>query len=269
MKKNKFLPVMSSCLLLIVGALCAHAYEVGEVQHGGTIQGHVTFSGTPPAPLRFAVEKNPDVCGEERSLRKVEAHNGFLAGAVIVLEGVQKGKPFPAQSFSGTVPGEGEFRYQGGKALGLQVRTKGCNFGPFTGVVAADEPVQFANQDTIKHTLHTFAALDEKGTILRTVHNQDIHPQDTVDRTFDSSKLRGSRVVRMTCNRHDFMQNWLYVVDHPYFGITDEAGRFILEQVPSGTYTLLAWHPILGEQRQEVQVTAVAGFQAEFHFAKE
>ena len=268
MKKNKFLPVVSSCILLIAGALCAHAYEVGEVQHGGTIHGHVTFSGNPPAPLRFAVEKNPDVCGEERSLQKVETHNGFLTGAVIVLEGVQAGKPFPVKSFSGMVPGEGKFRYQGGKALGLQVKTQGCNFGPFTGVIAIDEPVQFSNQDRIKHTLHTFAALDKKGTILRTLDNQDIHPQDTVERTFDSGKMRGSRVVRMTCNRHDFMQNWLYVVDHPYFGITGQDGRFTVDQVPPGTYTLLAWHPILGEQTQEVQVTGDGSVKAQFHFAR-
>ncbi|MDR4496298.1 MAG: hypothetical protein AB7P17_12815 [Nitrospirales bacterium] len=269
MEQKFFIALMSSFLFLVTGAPLIQAYEVAEVQHGGTIQGQVTFTGSPPLPVRFTVEKNPDVCGQERSLLKVETHNGFLAGVVIVLEGIQTGKPFPAQGFSGMVPGEGEFRYQGGKALGLQVKTKGCNFGPFTGVVAADEPVKFANQDTIKHTLHTFAALDHKGTILRTVHNQDIHPQDAVDRSFDSNKLRGSEVVRLTCNRHDFMQNWLYVVDHPYFALSDRKGGFALEQVPPGTYTLLAWHPILGEQRQDVQVLPDGQLSLGFHFGAE
>ncbi|MDH3504744.1 MAG: hypothetical protein OEM58_09495 [Nitrospirota bacterium] len=265
MKTTHIIGIMGG-VLLIMGATVAQAYTVGEVQHGGTIQGHVTFSGTPPTPLRFAVEKNPEICGQERSLMKVETHNGGLTGAVVVLEGVQTGKPFPEQAFTGHLPGEGEFRYQGGKTLGLQVKTKGCNFGPFTGVIAADEPVQFGNQDPIKHTLHTFSARDTKGTILRTIHNQDIHPQDTVDRTFDSGKLRGNPVVRLTCNRHDFMQNWLYVVDHPYFAISDTEGRFTITQIPPGTYTLLAWHPILGEQRQEVQVMENGELQPKFQF---
>lgn len=269
MEKKNIIAVVTGCVFLLLGPFWAYGYEVAEVQHGGTVHGQVSFSGTPPTPLMVPVDKGPEVCGEQRSLVKVETHNGFLAGAVIILEGIQTGKPFPVQTFRGATPGEGEFRYQGGQTLGLQVKTKGCNFGSFTGVIAAGESVQFENQDSIKHTLHTFAAMDPKGLILRTVHNQDIHPQDSIDRTFEAGKLRGSHVVRITCNRHDFMQNWLYVVDHPYFSITDQDGRFALDQVPPGTYSLLAWHPVLGEQRQEVQVTAGGALQAQFHFATE
>ena len=76
-------------------------------------------------------------------------------------------------------------------------------------------------------------------------------------------------MVRIACNRHDFMQNWLYVVDHPYFGITDQDGRFTLDQVPPGPYTLLAWHPILGEQRQEVQVLPDGELSLGFQFGSE
>jgi len=268
MKNRTIIGVLVSAFL-VTGAVLAHAYEVGEVHNGGTIHGQVTFSGPPPAPLRFIVEKNPEICGQERSLQKVETHNGLLAGAVVVLEDVKKGKPFPTQAFSGSLPGEGEFRYQGGNALGLQVKTKGCNFGPFTGVIAADEAVQFENLDSIKHILHTFAAKDRKGTILRTVHNQDILPQATIARSFDADKLRESHMVRLTCNRHDFMQNWLYVVDHPYFAISDQDGHFTINQIPSGTYTLLAWHPILGEQRQEIQVTARGELKPTIPFARD
>ena len=127
--------------------------------------------------------------------------------------------------------------------------------------------MQFENQDPIKHTLHTFAARDTKGTILRTVHNQDIHPQDTIERTFDSGKLKGNPVVRITCNRHDFMQNWLDVVDHPYFAISDEEGNFSIDNIPPGHYTLRAWHPILGLQEQEVHVTQGKALGTDFAFS--
>lgn len=269
MKKGNSIIGIIVTVFLLTGATVVHAYEVAEVHDGGRIHGQVIFSGTPPTPLRFTVEKNPEVCGQERSLLKVEAHNGFLAGAVVILEGVKKGKPFPTQAFQGNVPGEGEFRYQGGQSFGLQVKAKGCNFGPFTGVIAADETVQFENYDSIKHTLHTFVAMDKKGVILRTVHNQDIHPQISIDRTFDSDKLKGSHIVRVTCNRHDFMQNWLFVVNHPYFAISDKEGSFTIDGIPPGSYGLLAWHPILGEQRQEVQVTTDGELKAEFMFAME
>ena len=253
---------------IITGASMTYAYEVGEVQQGGTIQGQITFLGPPPVPSRFTVEKNPEVCGQERSLIKVDALNGFLMGAVVVLDGVEKGKPFPAHTVSGTAPGEGVFRYQGGKSLGMQVKTKECNFGPFTSVVESDQPVQFGNLDSIKHTLHTFAALDDKGSVLRTIHNRDIHPDHEIHRTFSSAKLRGSRVVRIACNRHDFMQNWLYVVENPYFSLSDQDGRFQIDEIPPGNYTLRVWHPILGLQEKAVEVGATQTQAAHFTFSE-
>ncbi len=255
-------------LAIITGPSMAHAYEVAEVRDGGTIQGKITFSGTPPEALQFDVDKNPEVCGDQRSLVKVEAHNGMLKGAVVVLEGIESGKPFAKQEFLGTAPGKGRFQYMGGETLGLRVKTENCNFGPFTGVLTPDEAVIFGNHDSVKHVLHTFISLDAGGNVLRTLHNRDIHPDDEFDRAFDSDKLRDSRLVRITCNRHDFMQNWLYVVKNPYFAISDEEGHFSIDNIPPGHYTLRAWHPVLGLHERNVQVRAGEKLATEFTFSE-
>ena len=255
-------------LAIITGPSMTHAYEVADVRDGATIQGTVTFSGTPPEPLKFDVEKNPEVCGDQRSLVKVEAHNGMLKGAVVILEGIESGKPFVKQEFLGSSPGKGRFQYVGGETLGLQVKTENCNFGPFTGVVTPDEAVQFGNQDSVKHVLHTFVSMDMKGSILRTLHNRDIHPDSAFERTFDSDTLKESRLVRITCNRHDFMQNWLYVVKNPYFAISDENGQFVIDNIPPGHYTLRAWHPMLGLQEQEVNVGPGKVLGTDFPFSE-
>ena len=268
MKKRNIIGILAS-VFLATGAVQADAYEVGAVPNGGIIKGQVAFSGSPPAPLHFAVEKNPEVCGKERSLVKVETHHGFLAGAVVVLEGFETGKPFASHVFSGPSPGEGEFRYQGGRTLGLEVKTKGCNFGPFTGVIASDEAVRFQNQDSIKHVLHTFVSKDSKGRILRTVHNQDLQPREAIDRDFPADKMQDGVVVRIICNKHDFMQSWLYVVDNPYFAISDQEGRFTIDDIPPGTYTLLVRHPVLGEERRQVTVESGRDLQVGFQFVNE
>ncbi len=260
-----------ACTILGMLALVnpAQGYEVTNVRDGGAITGHVSFVGQVPEPLSFEVKKNVEVCGKERILEKVLTRNGKLQGAVIMLEGVNEGKPFPSQSFKGREPGQGAFDYQGGEGLGLQVKTKGCNFGPFAGVVAADQEVKFSNQDSMKHVLHTFVSLNEQGSALRTVHNRDIRSNDEIERTFTTDKLRGHRIVRMTCNRHDFMQNWLYVVDNPYYAISDEAGRFVIDQIPPGRYVLKAWHPVLGMQEQAVEIAALESKKKAFRFVRE
>ena len=265
MKNKKLLWTIAS-LALVLSSVEIQAYEVEKVQNSGTIQGQVTFSGALPEPLRVVVEKNPEVCGQERSLVKVETHGKFLTGAVVLLEGIEKGKPFSAQKFSGNAPGEGEFRYRGGNSLGLHVHTKGCNFGPFTGVLAVDEPIEFENQDPIKHILHTFISRDFKGNILRTVHNRGIRSGEATERTFHSEKLKGSQVVRVTCNRHDFMQNWFYVVKNPYFAFSDHDGHFQIDRIPPGNYTLRVWHPILGLQEQAVEIAKGQELAANFTY---
>lgn len=246
-------------MALILG-LCAMtsnaiAYEIAKVENGATISGRIAFTGSVPVPKQFVVEKDPEVCGHERELIELSAQDGHLQGAVVVLEGVKNGKPFAAGTYRGMPPGEGEFRYGEGAEMSLEVFPKTCNFGPYTGVLALNEPVRFLNRDPMKHVLQTFSASGDKGLILRTIHNRDIHPGVAIERSFDASKLKASRVVRIACNRHDFMQNWFYVVETPYYAISDQDGRFTIDQVPPGSYELVVWHPALGLKRQAVQVT--------------
>ena len=260
--------LLSTTFIFIGLTTTASAYDVVAVKDGAILQGTITFSGTPPEPLQIDVEKNPEICGLQRRLLKVDVQNGLLKGAVVLLEGIESGKPFAKQTFQGRSPGTGTFQYVGGETLGLQVNTENCNFGPFTGVLTPDEAVRFGNQDSIKHVLHTFVSLDTKGRVLRTLHNRDMHPDREFDRTFASDKLKESRVVRITCNRHDFMQNWFYVVKNPYFAISDEQGNFSIEDIPPGHYMVRAWHPMLGLQEQEVQVTAGKAVGTDFAFSE-
>ena len=54
------------------------------------------------------------------------------------------------------------------------------------------------------------------------------------------------------------MQSWAIAVDNPYYVLTDENGRFSLEDVPPGTYDLRAWHPGI-KQVVKQQVTIEPG----------
>jgi hypothetical protein len=51
--------------------------------------------------------------------------------------------------------------------------------------------------------------------------------------------------------------------------VTDENGRFEIDDLPAGTYTLAAWHVKAGEQQQEITVGADGSAQASFEFSVE
>ncbi|MDE0405583.1 MAG: carboxypeptidase regulatory-like domain-containing protein [Nitrospira sp.] len=243
------------------------AYDVIDVRNGATITGKVALTGAlPHAPRRFEVRNGPEVCGPERVLTKLDVHDGMVQGVVIALEGVEQGKPFASHRDAATDRGRGAFHYAGGNELNLDVRLEKCSFGPFTGVIRVDESVRFVNHDSIKHTLHTYSLKGRKAKIMRTLHTQSLRAQGQTEKNFPAKKLRRASAVVLTCDRHDFMENWLYMVRNPYYAISDESGNFEIGQIPPGNYKLVAWHPVLGMNEQRVTVTPDGRLAVNFEF---
>jgi hypothetical protein len=50
------------------------------------------------------------------------------------------------------------------------------------------------------------------------------------------------------------MHAWAVVMDHPYFAVTGDDGAFQIRGLPAGTYTLEAWHPVLGLKSMTVVI---------------
>jgi hypothetical protein len=59
---------------------------------------------------------------------------------------------------------------------------------------------------------------------------------------------------------------FLFVMEHPYFGVSAPDGTFTLPTLPAGTYTLGAWHEKLGEQEALVTVAGDGSATAAFVF---
>jgi hypothetical protein len=55
--------------------------------------------------------------------------------------------------------------------------------------------------------------------------------------------------------------------DHPYYAISDQAGKFEIKDVPVGTHTVKVWHPVLGELTQTVTVKTGAATAIVFGFS--
>ncbi len=49
-------------------------------------------------------------------------------------------------------------------------------------------------------------------------------------------------IVRVFCEIHSHMSAFILVFAHRYFAVTDEDGRYRLDAVPPGTYTVAVWN---------------------------
>jgi hypothetical protein len=62
------------------------------------------------------------------------------------------------------------------------------------------------------------------------------------------------------------MTAYYFVMDHPFFAVSNSKGQFKIEGLPPGEYTLAAWHEEFGEQETTVTVGATGSTDVDFSF---
>jgi plastocyanin len=72
-------------------------------------------------------------------------------------------------------------------------------------------------------------------------------------------------IVRVFCDIHSHMNAFILVFSHPFFALTDTEGRYRIENVPAGTYTVVAWNE--GTSTDPITVTVPDGGSTELDFA--
>ena len=43
------------------------------------------------------------------------------------------------------------------------------------------------------------------------------------------------------CDVHPWMKSYISIFNHPYFSVTDSAGHYQIDNIPPGTYEVIAW----------------------------
>ncbi len=108
---------------------------------------------------------------------------------------------------------------------------RSMTFSPQVLAVQVGTSVVFPNNDRVFHNVFSF----HHGTVF----DLGLYPVGS------SKTVRFDKpgVSRIFCNIHPNMAAYIYVVDSPYFAVTDEAGAFSLTPPPAARYAYRAWRP--------------------------
>jgi plastocyanin len=65
-----------------------------------------------------------------------------------------------------------------------------------------------------------------------------------------------SGVVQVFCHIHSDMSAVILVLDNPHFAVPSTAGRYVIDDVPPGEYTVVGWHERIKPVSRTVRVVA-------------
>ena len=115
-------------------------------------------------------------------------------------------------------------------------------FVPHVLAIVAGTTVDFPNSDRTYHNVFSLSK----------------------PRTFDLGRYAAGRsksvrfdkpgIVRVFCEIHSHMSAYILVFSHRYFAVTDDSGRYRIENVPPGEYTVFAWHESMKPESRRVTV---------------
>ncbi len=211
------------CAVLLMGAtLCgAQTEDVDRGVGGGVITGRVDL------PRDVApVARRPDVRGLGMPPPRPEATR---RRSVVYLEGAS------SEAF-----GHGNTRR-------VLIDQRSETFVPHLVAVTAGSEVDFPNSDETYHNVFSLSPL----------------------RSFDLGRYASGRsksvrfdrpgIIRVFCDIHSHMSAFVLVFDHQFFAVTDDEGRYRIEGVPPGTYTVVRWHELFDPQMRSVEVPEGGG----------
>ena len=203
---SRFMSIAAALLTSVLGLFAALPAPDGEVlaRANGSIRGRVELRQPPP---NRAARPNVADLGMPNGHGTADRRR-----SVIYLD------PAPRPAFD-----PGELRR-------ARMDQRNETFVPHVLAIVAGTVVDFPNNDTTYHNVFSLSKT----------------------KSFDLGRYAAGRsksvrfdtpgIVRVFCDIHSHMSAFILVFAHRYFSVSDEDGRYRLENVPPGTYTLFAWN---------------------------
>ena len=207
----------------------------------GAITGKVLFTGAAPEPEPIQMDAEP-TCQEQYpdsafTETAVVNEDGTLQNVFVYVKEGLGGLKFP-------VPRES-----------VVLDQQGCRYRPHVFGIQAGQELIIRNSDGILHNIHPMPSINRPFNLGQPVKMDS-------KRTFDKVEV----MIPIECDVHEWMKGYAGVLDHPYFAATGADGAFSLPNLPPGTYTIIAWHELYGEQRMSVTVGEKDTQEIEFTF---
>lgn len=216
-----------SVILLITALVVADI----PASRAAEIVGTVTLKGTPPPEVPYTpLIQNPSFKGMYTNTPTTHFYvvgpNHGLGDVIVYLKNVNKSTG-PSQSPA-------------------VLDQKGGLYHPQIMAIQTGQKLLVKNSDNCIHNV------DVQPTVSGNPASNQMQPTGSEPLTYTFAKPE--MFITFRCDIHPWMFAFVSVMSNPYYDISTKQGKFVIKNVPPGTYTLAAAHRKLGTQTKQVVV---------------
>jgi hypothetical protein len=235
-----------------------YGYEVIKVKNGAILRGTVEFEGGVPQDEIISITKDIDYCGKKQKTGKYLVSDSRVKNVVLWIEGIKKGKSIPEKP--------------------VDVGIRKCRAVPHVNIGYVGGKYVFRSDDDIFHTVQLKLGLAYQKRVSRrplkdgaTIYNlalpiRSLLVEKSIKKWHRYSEETG--FIQVMSNTHNWIRGYIFIFDHPYAAITDEKGRFEIDNLPPGEYLLKAWHEGFGMKEKKISVQSGKTVEVEIAFAQ-
>ena len=216
---------MSLALFLILLLSAPAAESAG-------LEGRIRAAPSLAAPAGFSVAVDSWACGKDGLIDDPRLRIGTgrgLADVVVRVAGSMDAPPYETGTDAAVID------------------QRDCVFVPHLVITAPGVPVLVRNSDRLLHTFRTKAS-----------ENRNVNKAQPAGKE-DRVAFAEPEILGAVCDVHHWMSAVIVVAGHAWTAATDEQGRFRIDGIAPGTYTLELWHQVLGQHSARVEVSEQGG----------
>lgn len=233
MKTHALAAILTAALVLglVPANLPALSASDAAAQETGTIKGAVILEGARPKRRPIKIQGDP-------KCEAMHENDPLLSDSFVVNDEGQVQWVFAYIKN----PPEGDYPIPSEPAV---LDQQECRYTPHVQGMRAGQDLNIVNSDDLLHNVRSFGRRNRPFNLGQ--------PKPGV-RTKTISKPE--KPLKFKCDIHKWMEAYIFAMDHPFFGTTNEKGLFTIENVPAGEYTIETWHEVMGEREVTVNVPA-------------
>jgi hypothetical protein len=206
----------------------------------GSVLGKVTLRGTPAKSQPIDMSKQPDCVKLNSTPQTTEQ---AITG--------------PGNSLKNVVVyiSAGETESSAAPTIPVTFDQRNCHYTTHVLALRVGQEVRISNSDPFSHNIHPLPILNREWNKMQ--------PPGTPPFSYSYAN---QEFIPVKCNIHSWMRAYFVVLRTNHFAVTGEDGQFRLPDLPSGTYTLTAWHETYGTENQQITVAEGRPLTVDFTF---